>query len=61
MFQTGVTDEQPTIPCAGEIFLLRKLLPQTADYDFNVHVMDFLPGDYLNVKVGSQAFHFPEC
>ena len=52
MFQTGVTDEQPTVPCAGEIFLLRKLLPQTADYDFNVHVMDFLPGDYLNVKVG---------
>ncbi len=32
------------------MFLLRKLLPQTADYDFNVHVMDFAPGEYLNVK-----------
>ena len=32
------------------MFLLRKLLPQTADYDFNVHVMDFQPGEYLNVK-----------
>ncbi len=35
------------------MFLLRKLLPQTADYDFNVHVMDFLPGEFLNVKVRS--------
>lgn len=35
---------------AGEVFLLRKLLPQTRDYDFNVHVMDFAPGEYLNVK-----------
>jgi len=34
----------------GEVFLLRKLLPQTGDYDFNVHVMDFAPGEYLNVK-----------
>lgn len=32
------------------MFLLRKLLPQTGDYDFNVHVMDFAPGEYLNVK-----------
>lgn len=31
MFQTGVTDEQPTLPCAGEVFLLRKLLPQVRD------------------------------
>ena len=38
------------MPVAGEVFLLRKLLPQTADYDFNVHVMDFLPGEFLNVK-----------
>lgn len=50
-FQSGATDEQATLPCAGEVFLLRKLLPQTADYDFNVHVMDFLPGEFLNVKV----------
>lgn len=33
-----------------QVFLLRKLLPQTADYDFNVHVMDFNPGEYLYVK-----------
>ena len=32
------------------MFALRKLLPQTGDYDFNVHVMDFEPGEYLNVK-----------
>ena len=55
-FRTGATDEQATLPCAGEVFLLRKLLPQTADYDFNVHVMDFLPGEFLNVKVRSLAF-----
>ncbi len=50
-FRTGAADEQATLPVAGEVFLLRKLLPQTADYDFNVHVMDFLPGEFLNVKV----------
>jgi len=50
-FQTGAADEQATLPVAGEVFLLRKMLPQTADYDFNVHVMDFLPGEFLNVKV----------
>ena len=32
------------------MFALRKLLPHTADYDFNVHVMDFLPGQHLSVK-----------
>jgi glyoxylate utilization-related uncharacterized protein len=26
-------------------------LPQTTDYDFNIHIMDFNPGEYLNVKV----------
>lgn len=46
----GSVDEQPILPVDGEIFLLRKLLPQTAAYDFNIHVMDFLPGEYLVVK-----------
>ena len=35
---------------AREVFLLRKLLPQTPNYDFNVHIMDFAPGEFLNVK-----------
>lgn len=49
-FVHGGTQAQPVLPVPGEMFQLRKLLPQTADYDFNVHVMDFLPGEYLNVK-----------
>lgn len=49
-FVHGATQAQPVLPVPGEVFQLRKLLPQTADYDFNVHVMDFLPGEYLNVK-----------
>ena len=55
-FQSGAADKQATLPVAGEVFLLRKLLPQTADYDFNVHVMDFLPGEFLNVKVRCQLW-----
>lgn len=46
----GVTDALPVLPVPGEVFALRKLLPQTANYDFNVHVMDFQPGEYLFVK-----------
>ena len=46
----GETDAQPVLPVPGEVFALRKLLPQTADHDFNVHVMDFQPGEYLFVK-----------
>ncbi|KAL4458393.1 hypothetical protein ABPG75_013258 [Micractinium tetrahymenae] len=49
-FVHGHTQEQPLLPTEGEVFALRKLLPQTSDYDFNVHVMDFLPGEHLNVK-----------
>lgn len=48
---TGTTAAQPLLPVPGEVFALRKLLPQTPDYDFNVHVMDFQPGEFLNVKV----------
>ncbi|CAN4078086.1 unnamed protein product [Withania somnifera] len=32
------------------IFELRKLLPTSLAYDFNVHIMDFRPGEFLNVK-----------
>ena len=46
----GAADAQPVLPVPGEAFALRKLLPQTGHYDFNVHVMDFRPGEYLNVK-----------
>lgn len=52
MFFHGHAEESPLLPAAGEVFELRKLLPQTAEYDFNVHVMDFKPGEYLYVKVG---------
>jgi hypothetical protein len=52
-FQHGCVEDQATLPPGGlEVFGLRKLLPQTADYDFNVHVMDFKPGEYLHIKVG---------
>lgn len=46
----GQTDAQPLIPVAPEIFALRKLLPTAPEYDFNMHVMDFEPGEYLLVK-----------
>ena len=47
---SGAVDSQPVLPVPGEVFLLRKLLPATPDYDFNIHVMDFAPGQFLNVK-----------
>ncbi|CAM6045683.1 unnamed protein product [Sphagnum compactum] len=46
----GSTDKQPLIEAPGEIFELRKLLPTNSIYDFNIHVMDFQPGEFLNVK-----------
>lgn len=37
--------------CAGEVFKLRRLLDSgDSALDFNVHIMDFAPGEYLNVK-----------
>ena len=48
--QVGSTDAQPLIPCDGEVFGLRKLLPATPEYDFNMHVMTFEPGEFLTVK-----------
>ena len=32
------------LPVEGEVFVLRKLLPQSEEYDFNIHIMDFKPG-----------------
>jgi (S)-ureidoglycine aminohydrolase len=46
----GSTDKQPLIEAPGEIFELQKLLPTNSIYDFNIHVMDFQPGEFLNVK-----------
>lgn len=50
VFLHGRTSDSPLLPTAPEVFRLRKLLPQTGDYDFNVHVMDFSPGEFLEVK-----------
>lgn len=44
------TDKQPLLETPGEIFELRKLLPMSLAYDFNIHIMDFQPGEFLNVK-----------
>ncbi|KAM0934222.1 putative (S)-ureidoglycine aminohydrolase [Dioscorea sansibarensis] len=46
----GSTEKQPLLETPGEVFDLRKLLPASAAYDFNIHIMDFQPGEYLNVK-----------
>ncbi|KAK9790343.1 hypothetical protein WJX73_006610 [Symbiochloris irregularis] len=46
----GSTAERPVLPVPGEVFALRKLLPSSNDYDFNIHVMDFRPGEALYVK-----------
>ncbi|KAK3127074.1 hypothetical protein QOZ80_7AG0567940 [Eleusine coracana subsp. coracana] len=46
----GSIDKQPLLEAPGEVFQLRKLLPTSLPYDFNIHIMDFQPGEYLNVK-----------
>jgi (S)-ureidoglycine aminohydrolase len=51
-YQRGTVDSKAHLPTAGEVFQLRKLMPVTGDYDFNIHIMDFKPGEHLNVKVG---------
>jgi len=48
--QFGNVDSKPHLPTPGEVFGLRKLMPMTGDYDFNIHIMDFKPGEHLNVK-----------
>jgi (S)-ureidoglycine aminohydrolase len=49
-FLHGYTEDSAILPADPEVFVLRKLLPATDDYDFNIHVMDFMPGEYLYVK-----------
>lgn len=56
-FLHGIVDDQPVLPAPGEVFVLRKLLPQTHTYDFNVHIMDFQPGEHLFVKVCAIAWY----
>ncbi|EOY24176.1 Ureidoglycine aminohydrolase isoform 3 [Theobroma cacao] len=46
----GSTDKRPLLETPGEVFELRKLLPASIPYDFNIHIMDFQPGEFLNVK-----------
>ncbi|XP_073299344.1 (S)-ureidoglycine aminohydrolase-like [Primulina huaijiensis] len=46
----GSTDKQHILETPGEVFELRKLLPTSLAYDFNIHIMDFQPGEFLNVK-----------
>lgn len=46
----GSTSKQHLLETPGEVFELRKLLPVSLPYDFNVHIMDFQPGEFLNVK-----------
>ncbi|XP_062146970.1 (S)-ureidoglycine aminohydrolase [Alnus glutinosa] len=48
------TEKQPLLETPGEVFELRKLLPTSLPYDFNIHIMDFQPGEFLNVK----EFHY---
>jgi (S)-ureidoglycine aminohydrolase len=48
--RVGSTEAQPLLPVDGEVFGLRKLLPTSAEYDFNMHVMTFEPGEFLTVK-----------
>ena len=49
-YRFGVIEEQEVLPVDPEVFTLRKLMPDTEEFDFNVHVMDFKPGEHLNVK-----------
>ncbi|KAB5573977.1 hypothetical protein DKX38_001171 [Salix brachista] len=37
----GSTDQQPLLETPGEVFELRKLLPPSLLYDFNIHVSPF--------------------
>ena len=38
IFVVGTVDAQPLVPVAPEAFALRKLLPTSTEYDFNMHV-----------------------
>ena len=55
--QAGTTEARPLVPVPPEMFGLRKLLPTAPEYDFNVHVMDFAPGQFLVTKVARSRAH----
>lgn len=40
-FIVGSTDKQPLLETPGEVFALRKLLPTTLAYDFNIHEVHY--------------------
>ncbi|XP_061971884.1 (S)-ureidoglycine aminohydrolase-like, partial [Populus nigra] len=46
----GSTDQQQARYLSIIVFELRKLLPPSLQYDFNIHIMDFQPGEFFNVK-----------
>ncbi|CAI7800357.1 unnamed protein product, partial [Closterium sp. NIES-54] len=43
----GQTHKQPILPVPGEVFALRKLLPTTIAYDFNIHVRGCFEQQYF--------------
>lgn len=48
---TGSEQHIPVEICDGEVFELRRLFDASdKSFDFNIHIMDFNPGEYLNVK-----------
>ena len=50
-FVWGSTDRMPNVETPKrKNFKLKKLLPSMEHYDFNIHVMDFEPGQSLDVK-----------
>jgi (S)-ureidoglycine aminohydrolase len=47
----GLTDDVPVEVPGGEVFRLRRLLNATDPArDFNIHIMDFSPGEFLATK-----------
>lgn len=55
-FHSPVRDCETVVP-AGEVYRLRRLLPLSREFDFNVHVMDFAPGEYLHAKEAHHNQH----
>ena len=48
-FHSSILERETVVP-AGEVYRLRRLLPLSPEHDFNIHVMDFAPGEYLHGK-----------
>lgn len=55
-FHSSVRECETVVP-AGEVYRLRRLLPLSREFDFNVHVMDFAPGEYLHAKEAHHNQH----